>query len=438
MAAVSLSYRATRQTNFKICFEEASCSSDTALSTDLRLTESEFDLENIHKAGSEYDAALVAFPAILNDYNEELSERDALIISGRMESHLNSETQETAQEIWHDICASQRKVLRLASYLLRFEDEFKADANMLSPKSYTVGWICTGMIEYAAAQALLDVRHKMPRNISPNDDNTYALGAIGKHNIVLTVVAGQGLSNAASVASGMKHSFPSIQFGLVVGIGGGAPSQMHDIRLGDVVVSVPCNGMGGVMQYDLGRTTEGQQFQPTGFINQPPYILQVAVTSLRAKYENDGNFIEETVTRILDESPRLREKYYRPEQNTDRLYQHDLGPHENEALCECDPVLRRERKPEEDKVAIHFGLVASGNLDMKDACVRDRLGSQNGVLCFETTAAGVMNHLPCLAINGVYNYSDSHRYIQWEGYAAITAAVYARELLSQIVSKDTS
>jgi hypothetical protein len=35
----------------------------------------------------------------------------------------------------------------------------------------------------------------------------------------------------------MMHSFPNIRIGLLVGVGGGAPSPKHDIRLGDIVVS---------------------------------------------------------------------------------------------------------------------------------------------------------------------------------------------------------
>ena len=41
------------------------------------------------------------------------------------------------------------------------------------------------------------------------------------------------------MANQMLSSFPSIRFGLLVGIGGGVPSEETDIRLGDVVVSKP-------------------------------------------------------------------------------------------------------------------------------------------------------------------------------------------------------
>ena len=40
----------------------------------------------------------------------------------------------------------------------------------------------------------------------------------------------------------MLHSFPNARIGLTVGIGGGAPSPKHDIRLGDIVVSASSDG----------------------------------------------------------------------------------------------------------------------------------------------------------------------------------------------------
>lgn len=59
----------------------------------------------------------------------------------------------------------------------------------------------------------------------------------------------------------MIHTFPNIRIGLMVGIGGGAPSTKHDIRLGDVVVRAPRQGKGGVFQYDFGKTIQDQSFR---------------------------------------------------------------------------------------------------------------------------------------------------------------------------------
>jgi nucleoside phosphorylase len=68
-----------------------------------------------------------------------------------------------------------------------------------------------------------------------------------------------------------------IEFGLMVGIGGGVPSSGADIRLGDVVVSKPTGTYSGVVQYDYGKAISGR-FQQTGMLNQPPQILLTSVT----------------------------------------------------------------------------------------------------------------------------------------------------------------
>jgi hypothetical protein len=55
-----------------------------------------------------------------------------------------------------------------------------------------------------------------------------------------------------------------------------------------------------------------------------------------------------------------------------------------------------------------------------------------GILCFEMEAAGLMNHFPCLVIRGICDYSDSHKNKEWQGFSAMMAAAYARDLLRQI------
>ena len=96
----------------------------------------------------------------------------------------------------------------------------------------------------------------------------------------------------------MVRSFPNVRIGLVVGIGGGAPSPAHDIRLGDTVVSAPTVGR-GVFQYDFGKTVQELDFQETGFLNQPPTLLRTAVSALKTQYERKGNQIEEAVSSMI-------------------------------------------------------------------------------------------------------------------------------------------
>ena len=122
---------------------------------------------------------------------------------------------------------------------------------------YTVGWICALSIELAAAVAMLDERHN-PLLQDSHNHNNYTLGRIGVHNITIACLPSgvTGTTSAAIVVSHVYSTFPSIRFGLMVGVGGGAPSARNDIRLGDVVISKPDGTFGGVIQYDFGKTVQ--------------------------------------------------------------------------------------------------------------------------------------------------------------------------------------
>ncbi|KAA8649637.1 uncharacterized protein ATNIH1004_002308 [Aspergillus tanneri] len=51
-------------------------------------------------------------------------------------------------------------------------------------------------------------------------------------------------------------------------------------------------------------------------------------------------------------------------------------------------------------------------------------------------AAGLMNQLPCLVIRGICDYCDSHKTKEWQGYAALAAAIYSRLLLTVVPPQD--
>jgi nucleoside phosphorylase len=310
---------------------------------------------------------------------------------------------------------------------------------MSDPAKYVVGWICAIGTEYVAAQEFLDEEHERPSFVSPNDTNDYTLGKIGEHNVVIAVLPDgeYGTASAANVATNMLNSFPNVRIGLMIGIGGGVPSEKHDVRLGDVVVSAPRDSESGVFQYDFGKAMQGQGFQYTRFLNQPPTSLRTAIMGIQTQYERKGHRLKEAVNRILDKNARLRRRYERPEPITDRLFQPEVV-HDSTcgaAFCANDSsnlLLRRDRTEYEDNPAIHYGLIASGNQLMKDAIIRDSLAAEKDILCFEMEAAGLMNHFPCLVIRGICDYSDSHKNKEWQGYASMVAAAYTKDLLRRI------
>ncbi|KAN0077840.1 hypothetical protein V8E54_006144 [Elaphomyces granulatus] len=302
---------------------------------------------------------------------------------------------------------------------------------MPSHEDYRVGWVCALPLEMAAAQAMLDETHS---NLSQpvTDDNAYTLGKIRGHNVVIACLpcGVYGTTPAAMVVAKMSSTFPRIQFGLMVGIGGGVPCNGADIRLGDVVVSKPTGSYSGVVQYDRGKVISGG-FNMSGTLNQPPQVLLTSITRLQADQMSGKSH---SIARILSEIHDTTSVFACPGQEQDQLFYPTYDHMESEDACtKCDKqqlVPREQRTSEEPE--IHYGLIASGNRVMKDGRTRDRLAKEHGILCFEMEAAGLMNQLPCLVIRGICDYSDSHKNKKWQGYAALNAAAYGKMLLSVV------
>ncbi|KAF3922895.1 hypothetical protein ABW20_dc0100236 [Dactylellina cionopaga] len=319
---------------------------------------------------------------------------------------------------------------------------------------YNIGWVCALPKEQTAATAMLDETHD-GLSKTPNDDNIYTLGSIGKHNIVIACLpkGKLGAVSAATVAVQMAGTFTSIKFVLMVGIGGGVPNK-GKIRLGDVVVGTPTGKFPGVVQWDFGKATKGS-FERTGALNNPPKSLLTAISKLETHHEMHGSEIARNLAKMKEKWPKLS-KYLRSESLEDILfkstYSHVSKPpapedddeddeeeeeeDEEEDSCRyCEKTKILKRKPRDLK--IHYGLIASGNQLIEDAIVRDKLnkslGGSTDVLCIETEAAGILNDFPCLVIRGICNYADSHKVNQdWQEHAAGAAAAFAKELLGYV------
>ncbi|OAA74835.1 Nucleoside phosphorylase domain protein [Akanthomyces lecanii RCEF 1005] len=299
--------------------------------------------------------------------------------------------------------------------------------------SYTVGFICALNLEMSAVRYLLDCEHPgLP--LQAGDSNLYILGELSGYNIVLAWLPGnQGKGAAATVATNLNRSFPAIEWRFLVGIGGGVPSDSHDIRLGDVVISMPEGQHGGVVQYDLGKDEE-EGFKLKGFLLPPPAQLRNAVVLMQSNHLIAENKINAFISQMTAKSPRLS-IYRRPPSEEDVLFAIDYAHDMNQSTCRsCDrknSVQRRAR--DADRPEIHYGLIASGDRVMRSAAKRQATVRHVGdILCFEMEAAGILIEYPCIAIRGISDYSDSHKNDRWQYYAAATAAAAAKELLSCI------
>ncbi|KAJ6118794.1 NACHT nucleoside triphosphatase [Penicillium samsonianum] len=316
-----------------------------------------------------------------------------------------------------------------------------------SPESYQIAWIAALPIERAAAEAMLDEEHAAPTGFTRNqaDTNVYTWGRVGDHNIVIASLASgvYGTTSAATTASGLLASLPSIRVGLMVGIGGGIarPDKDHDIRLGDVVVSQPSGTMGGVCQYDLIKAKPGDKRERKGFLGRPPTVLLNALGGIQAYHERKTSKVPCFLQEMLEKNPKMgkiskrKPGYIHQGFDNDRLfkspYDHIPGP--DCQGCDAADEVQRDTRDTTDP-DIHYGTIVSGNTLVKDAAARDRIIADLGedCICFEMEAAGLMNHFPCLVIRGICDYADSHKNDRWQRYASATAAAYTKELLTYV------
>ncbi|KAF5537588.1 ankyrin repeat [Fusarium mexicanum] len=300
---------------------------------------------------------------------------------------------------------------------------------------------------------MLDHQHQAlskPRN----DINSYTLGSIGPHNIAITCLPKGMIGNvpAAAVARNLITTFPSIKVGLMVGIGGGVPS--NKVRLGDVVVGTSSGDYPGVVKWDAGKLHGQGKFERTGSLNNPPQSLLTALTQLETQHNLVGTNIPEYLGELKQKWPKLAAASLRNESLKDILfkssYDHvagticntddedidEIGDEEQDPCQFCDRSMVVKRKDRE--MCIHYGLIASGDKLIKDAASRNKLNKDLGgqVLCIEMEAAGLVNHFPCLVIRGICDYADSHKNKEWQEHAAIVAAAFAKELLQYVQPTD--
>ncbi|KAJ8063446.1 hypothetical protein OCU04_008662 [Sclerotinia nivalis] len=330
---------------------------------------------------------------------------------------------------------------------------------------YTVGWICAlPKTELVVAGAMLDEEHPILPAADSGDTNVYLLGKIGSHNVVIACLPAEntGKVSAAIVAKDMLRSFKAIRFGLMVGVGGGAPScieadldagegsedededdeeeveKRRDIRLGDVVISLHSKSSQAVVQYDFGKSLQRGVFFQTGTLNKPPNILLNAIGMLQGRYvRKGGHNLSEHLTEMVSTNPGLVRKFEYQGSENDRLFKQNVnhvnGNKSCNACCGPDNVnLVKRRQRHDTSPMLYYGTIGSADQVMKDSMLRDIWAKEKNIICFEMEAAGLMDTFPCIVIRGICDYADSHKNKIWQPYAAATAAAYAKELLQVI------
>ncbi|KAL4870327.1 hypothetical protein BDV12DRAFT_195474 [Aspergillus spectabilis] len=294
---------------------------------------------------------------------------------------------------------------------------------MLNPASleaYTIAWICALDEEYVAAYHMLDKRYPCPAALNGKNTHGYIFGSIGGHYIVIArLLPGRpGDNSAARVGADVSQIFPNLRFAVLVGIGGGAPSRKHDIRLGDVVVSQPQGVRAGVVNC-------GQRV--ADFKDPPLAPLNVLMEMIRQ--HNDVRFPDQ----IAQHLRRMDgvSGFQRP--RVDLLFESKYRHVGGGSCGGCSPskVVKRPERRVHRSVPAHYGTIGSVDYALTYADARDRYAQDPklNILCFDMEAAGLSSVMPSLVVRGISNYCDSHKNDDWRGYAALAAAAYTRELL---------
>lgn len=299
---------------------------------------------------------------------------------------------------------------------------------------YTVAWICAlPKTELAVARAMLDDAHLVLPAADPRDTNAYYFGRIGSHNVIIACLPAEntGKVSAAIVATNLLRSFKAVRFGLMVGVGGGAPyynvkdnenvededikdgdseeeeeeeeddddddddddEDIQDIRLGDVVISLQSKSSEAVVQYDFGKSVQGKEFVRTGILNKPPKIVLSAIAMLQSEHELNGYNFSEKLAKMSTDNPHMATKFKHPGLAKDQLFKPDFIHLEGKKQCkDCrgslgiNLVKRNIRR--DTGIKLHYGTIGSADQVMRDATLRDKWAQKENIKCFEMEAAG--------------------------------------------------
>lgn len=242
-----------------------------------------------------------------------------------------------------------------------------------------------------------------------------------RHQIIFSLLPEKGNNMAAIVSAKMITMVPSIKLILACGIAGAIPnveSPEGDVRLGDIVVS---NSF-GVIQYDNSKKfPENIEFNA---LPRPPCPICVkTIKNFFSDYTNKMKRCNE----LIDMCIKKNNKFNRPSSENDVLF--DSA---NRKIPRINSENRNENEPK-----LHLGVIASGNMLIKDPKNRDELGRRLNARVIEMEASGVadcawLGKIGYFIIRGTCDYCDMHKNDMWHNYAALVAAAFTRTLIENL------
>jgi nucleoside phosphorylase len=299
-------------------------------------------------------------------------------------------------------------------------------------KGYTIAWIAPLEMDALAARNMLDHIHKAVKfPAGQGVDFIYTVGDINGHNIVIaTFPSGHsaGVGAAASLARDIKAKFPNVLLTLLVGVAGGIPDFSQappwDIRRGDVLVAEGEEGGPCVISYGSGTETA----QNLVVAKTSAMLFGAVIGQMKGAGEDRWTSFRTHYQKLLTED--CNNKFQDPGQDNDRF----LTTPQGLAAGPANPLpMQRRRRPDNERVQVWYGKLASGDDLRENPQQRRQLKERYDIKGFETGAASVMDVFEKVGvIRGVCDYGDGQQTREWQPYAAATAAAYAKAVLCNI------
>ena len=369
----------------------------------------------------------------------------------------DSITPETVQDIRNEIGGLQRNIIRLSASL-RADADLGINSRDIDPLEYRIPLVCTGKAIYVAVMALLN--EEQPEKDSPLSaaQIVYTLGRLGNHNvIVVCLVEGTSTSrdDLKRLLSDVQRRYRQTTLSVVmIGFGNHIPHPESAICLGDVVVSAPWDGSQGIALIDNLLNWYYPKATPMEILDERRKLLHIplvaAARSLAVRHEIRGNDLDDNIVHFLKKYYRLQETHSRPSPSGDRKRCYSYTSQKEEdpnAKCRTCWGSRSQHgkdwKKTSDTSQVHLGKIAAADSTWGNNLYEhwerqwtDEIGDE--VSCFGEVAGDILPEFPCLVICGIHRYADSDpsspERKEWEGYAAMMAATYTKDLLTHLGS----
>ncbi|KAK5044804.1 hypothetical protein LTR84_010460 [Exophiala bonariae] len=308
-------------------------------------------------------------------------------------------------------------------------------------ENFTIGIICPLGKELHAVIASFDGGYTAERDEGRN--TTYYHGKLADKDVVAVCLpeGHDGLTTTVTYAERLQQRYPCLRIRFLTGIAGGVPGGEIDVRLGDVVVATQ------TVNYRKGRLERNNNLCCTAHRRNAPKQLLDHLSDPILDAQLNGEHLAEILRGMRAKSQDAHanqdenHRWSRPSTEYDLLFKHDYNHADAEAKncqdCERDNLFIRSSRARA-LPQVHKGLIASGDVVLKDGCTRNKLKDDfNGVIAVDMEASALNEH-GYIVVRGICDYADTHKNDIWQNYAAAVAAACTRVLALSLSSRDSS